>query len=318
MGKDSKLVEYLLRKVTTDYRIIFNNTTCDSVDVYKEVKSRPEIEIVTPKDKNGNNLSLYQLSKECGIASRHSRWCCSIFKEGAIKEYLCDEKNIIEYLGMRNEESATRANYEFEKKDDRFDKTWHIFLPIRKWTEFELWLYTIHNNIPINTKYLKGYSRVGCHIVCPFYTKSTWVLDKYWYISQYNRFHKIIENDFIKNEKWCRMNCTLDEYHLNWNGGQVREQPTEDVIKEFMQYKGLDNINLAKQYFSKTCCKTENHPKKPKNVYKKDEVAMNLKMFGRGINKFMCKSCMMKEFNWTKEDWDKQVERFKEQGCALF
>jgi hypothetical protein len=45
---------------------------------------------------------------------------------------------------------------------------------------------------------------------------------------------------------------------------------------------------------------------------------MNLKIHGRQVNKFYCKKCLMKEFDWTKEDWDKQVEAFKAQGCALF
>jgi len=45
---------------------------------------------------------------------------------------------------------------------------------------------------------------------------------------------------------------------------------------------------------------------------------MNMKMFGRNIEKFKCKKCLMKEFGWTKEDWNKQVEDFKMQGCKLF
>lgn len=119
------------------------------------------------------------------------------------------------------------------------------------------------------------------------------------------------------------MNCTCTEYHSNWNGGQVREQPTDEVIQEFMDYKGLDSKEVAMQYFNKTCCKVGNHISKkgnykPKNVYKKDEVAMNLKLFGRNINKFMCKKCLMKEMGWSKEDWDKEVEKFKQQGCNLF
>ena len=312
MGKDSKLVEHLLKKVTTDFTVIFNNTTCDSADVYKEVKKRPEIIMVTPKDENGRNLSLYKMAETNGFATRHHRWCCGIFKEGAIKDYLSDKKNIIEYLGMRNEESATRADYEFEKTDDRFDETWHIFLPIRKWTELEVWLYTIHNNIPINIKYKKGYRRVGCHVICPYYTSSTWVLDKYWCPFQYNRFHEKLSKDFWDREISCRLNCTEKEYHTNWNGGIVRKEPTEEVIKEFMEYKGFENIELAKQYFQKNC---EDCGKK---VYKKDEVAMNLKFFGRETNKFRCKKCFMKRFGWTKEQWDEQVARFKQTGCTLF
>lgn len=314
MGKDSKLTEYLVNKAGLIYHAIFNNTTCDSADVYKELKQRKDIEIITPKDKDGNNLSLYKMMENgTGIASRHSRWCCSIFKEGGTKQYCKDKHNIIFIYGMRNEESTTRSNYQDEWKNILWeDDTWVGCLPIRKWTELELWLYTIHNNIPINSKYKKGYSRVGCHICCPFYTKSTWILDKYWYKNQYDRFHKIIDKDFVEGEKWTRMNCTKEEYHMNWNGGLVREVPTEEVIREFQEYKGFESYNLAKQYFEKKCCNCG------KKVSKKNEVAMNLKLFGRNINKFYCKKCLMKEMGWNKEQWDKEIEKFKQQGCSLF
>ena len=314
MGKDSKLTEHLVNKAGLPYHAIFNNTTCDSADVYKEVKQRKDIEIITPKDKDGNNLSLYKMMENgTGIASRHSRWCCSIFKEGGTKQYCKDKHNIMFIYGMRNEESTTRSNYKDEWKNILWeDDTWVGCLPIRKWTELELWLYTIHNNIPINSKYKKGYSRVGCHICCPFYTKSTWILDKYWYKNQYDRFHRIIDKDFVEGEKWTRMNCTKEEYHMNWNGGLVREEPTEEVIKEFQEYKGFESYDLAKQYFEKKCCNCG------KKVSKKNEVAMNLKLFGRNINKFYCKKCLMKEMEWNKERWDKEVDKFKQQGCSLF
>ena len=45
---------------------------------------------------------------------------------------------------------------------------------------------------------------------------------------------------------------------------------------------------------------------------------MNMKLFGRNIEKFKCKKCLMKEMSWTKEDWNEQVESFKLQGCKLF
>jgi phosphoadenosine phosphosulfate reductase len=313
MGKDSKLTEYLLRKITTNYQPIFNNTTLDCADVYKEVKQRKDIKIITPKLSNGDTRSFYKMIEKYGTPSRFSRWCCSYFKEGATSQYLQNKNNIMFFMGMRNEESNTRSEYGWVIQNPNWNNSsWIGILPIRKWTEIELWLYTIYNNIPINPKYLKGYSRVGCHVACPYYTKSTWVLDKYWFPKAYNRFYAILEKDFKDNEKWTRMNCTCKEYHLNWNGGQVRNKPTDDVVKEFMDYKGLDNVELSRQYFTKRCMDCG------KNVYKKDEVAMNLKMFGRNINKFKCKKCLMKEFNWSKEDWDNQVKRFKDQNCKLF
>lgn len=316
MGKDSKLTEYLYNMSTGEYipkEIIFNNTTMDSAEVYKEVKSRPEINIVTVKNSDGTNRSFYNMVKKHGLPNRTLRWCCDYFKEGGTAQYMKGRDNLLLIMGMRNEESSTRSNYDFLWKNIQWEnETWQGLLPIRKWTELELWLYTIHNNIPINDKYKMGYSRVGCAIACPFYTKSTWVLDKYWYPTQFKRFHNILDEDFTKGEKWCRLNCTQKEYHTNWNGGLVRKEPTEEVIEEFCDYKGFDNIKLAEQYFSKDCVDCG------KSVRKKDEIAMNLKLMGRGINKFRCKKCLMKDMNWTKEDWDKQVERFKESGCSLF
>lgn len=315
MGKDSKLTEYLYNQSVgyIEKEIIFNNTTMDSAEVYREVLSRPEINIVTVKNSDGTNKSFYNMVKKHGLPNRTLRWCCDHFKEGGTAQYMNGRDNLLLIMGMRNEESSTRSNYDFLWKNIQWENdTWQGLLPIRKWTELELWLYTIHNNIPINQKYKMGYSRVGCAIACPFYTKSTWVLDKYWYPTQFKRFHNILDEDFTKGEKWCRLNCTQKEYHTNWNGGLIRKEPTKEVIEEFCEYKGFDNIKLAEQYFSKDCIECG------KSVRKKDEIAMNLKLMGRGINKFKCKKCLMKDNNWTKQDWDNQVERFKEQGCSLF
>lgn len=315
MGKDSKLTEYLYNQSVEEIpkEIIFNNTTMDSAEVYKEVLSRPEINIVTVKNSDGTNRSFYNMVNKHGLPNRTLRWCCDYFKEGGTSQYMSGRDNLLLIMGMRNEESSARSDYDFLWKNTQWkNETWQGLLPIRKWTELELWLYTIHNNIPINQKYKMGYSRVGCAIACPFYTKSTWILDKYWYPTQFKRFHNILDEDFTKGEKWCRLNCTQKEYHTNWNGGLVRKEPTEEVIEEFCEYKGFDNVKLAEQYFSKDCIECG------KAVRKKDEIAMNLKLMGRGINKFKCKKHLMQEMNWTKEEWDSQVERFKESGCSLF
>ena len=101
------------------------------------------------------------------------------------------------FLGMRNEESNGRSKYGDIWKNNKWDEEWNGILPIRKWKELDVWLYTLHNNIEINPKYKKGYARVGCAIACPFYTKSVWALDKYWYRSMYDRLQKILADDFL-------------------------------------------------------------------------------------------------------------------------
>ena len=115
------------------------------------------------------------------------------------------------------------------------------------------------------------------------------------------------------------MNCTLDEYiNQAWNGGVFREEPTEEVIKEYAEYSGIDE-SLAEQYFNKYCangCKTQSG--KQRKIKDKEILAMNMKLHGRNISKFMCKKCLMNMHNMTKDDWDMQVAEFKKQGCDLF
>ena len=37
------------------------------------------------------------------------------------------------------------------------------------------------------------------------------------------------------------MNCTINEYLTQaWNGGTFRNEPTQEVIDEFVEYTGID------------------------------------------------------------------------------
>ena len=68
----------------------------------------------------------------------------------------------------------------------------------------------------------------------------------------YNRWCEILTEDFFKNNKCIIMNCTEKEYHMCWNGGRLRDEPTQEVIKEFSEKNNLD-INVAQNYFNHTC-----------------------------------------------------------------
>jgi len=305
-GKDSTIVEYLVKHINPTVVLVFNNTSLDCADTYKHIKSRNDINVLNPKE------GFYQWIKKNIIPTRFSRGCCTLFKEGVTINYFDKNEKCIFFLGMRNEESNTRSKYEDEWKNEKWgNRDWIGILPIRKWTEEEVWLYILWKKLYINTKYKKGYSRVGCAVACPFYTKSTWILDKYWYPTMYKRWHDILEKDFKENYKWIRLNCTINEYHTCWNGGLLREQPTEEVIKEFAEYKGID-YEAAKKYFNHTC-KICN-----KKVNKKDEIAMNLKLLGRNINTYLCKKHLMEFLDINKEQWDRYIKEFKESGCSLF
>lgn len=254
------------------------------------------------------------------IPSRLNRFCCNYFKESPTIDYFPNDESLIFLFGMRNQESVRRSGYKDIWKNEKWgERDWIALLPIRQWSEFDVWLYILSEDIEINDKYRYGYDRVGCGIACPNYTKYTWVLDKYWYPYLFDRWRNILRNDFINNNKWLIMNCTVDEYVTKaWTGGVYRDEPTEDVISEFSQYSGLD-ISIARKYFNRYCANgCINKRRQPLRIKDRNALAMNMKMFGRNINHFLCKKCLMKEFGWSKSQWDEKVSEFKAQGCQLF
>lgn len=115
------------------------------------------------------------------------------------------------------------------------------------------------------------------------------------------------------------MNCTVDEYVSKaWNGGVFRAEPTEAVIKEYASHAGLD-VSVAEKYFNRYCANgCLNKRRQPLKIKDRDTLAMNMKLFGRGIDRFLCKKCLMKELDYDSEKWDAQVRAFREQGCKLF
>lgn len=312
MGKDSMLTCHLVRKLYPETKAIFNNTSLDCADTYRMVKTFPNCEIMNPEK------GFYQyVESDHMIPTRFARFCCRIFKVGVMVSQLDHDHPYLMWMGMRNEESNTRSGYQDEWiNEQEWGKTcWQGILPIRKWSEMDVWLYTIWKNIEINSKYKKGYSRCGCNIACPFYTKSTWILDKYWYPQAYERWRNILKEDFIANKKWIIMNCTIDEYLTQaWNGGTFRDEPTDEVIQEFAEYNGLNvgDTKVARQYFNKYCDECE------KRIKDKTTLAMNMKFHGRDVSKFLCKKCFKKLYEMDDDKWNMYVESFKRDGCALF
>ena len=310
-GKDSMVTLDLVHKVDPTIPVVFNNTSLDCADTYRMVKSHKDWIITNPTE------GFYHWIERLNyIPTRFSRACCTIFKEGQGDNFFKNQNitNLVQFIGVRNDESAKRADREDMTQSPKWNNNnWYACLPIRKYNDLDVWLYILKYNLEINPKYQKGYHRVGCAMACPYSTKYTWILDKYWYPTMRTRWENTLRKSFIKNQWWTGKNCTVDEFVAEaWNGASYRPEPTEEVIKEFMEYKGLTDRNVALQYFNKTCCECG------KNVRQNDVLAMNLKLHGRTTNKIYCKKCLMKELGMSKEEWDNNVADFKAEGCTLF
>ena len=308
-GKDSMVLECLVNKIIPNIETIFCNTSLDSLETYRIVKAHKNWIIINP------DFGFYNWIKEENyIPNRYSRGCCTLFKEGTSTKYYKNENKILFFFGIRNDESNKRTNREYIEHNPKWGtKDWWYCNPIRKWTELDIWLYTLKNNLEINPLYKKGYKRCGCSIACPFATKYTWVLDEYWKPKMRQRWLKILEKDFIDNQRWTQMLCTKDEYcNIVWNGTMLRKEPNDEVLNEFMQYKGFNDKKLALQYFNRVCERCG------KSVRQKDVIAMNLKYHGRNTNKIYCKNCLISELNITKLKYEQDMRNFKRQGCDLF
>jgi len=314
-GKDSAVTLHLGRKLFPDMLAIFGNTSLDCADTYKHAKATHNVLTINPKEGFYQWRERYQY-----IPTRFNRACCDIFKEGSMIEHLDESdkynnREILFLMGMRNEESSGRSGYGDEWRNNKWgDRKWDALLPIRKWTEFDVWLYILKEGVDFNEKYRKGYMRVGCAIACPYSNMSTWMLDQYWYKNMYDRWHNILEKDFINNQKWGRLNCTLEEYHSVWNGGKIRKEPTEAVVIELMKHKGLDDIEVAKSYFNNTCCEIDCN----KNVVDSDLVAMNMKFLGRNTQNMYCKKHFRIRLDMSVKEYNQHVEDFKIDECNLF
>lgn len=317
-GKDSMVVTYLAEKAGLVFETYFNVTTLDVAESNRMARHNG-YQFIHPNPKYGGFYK-YIRQYEGMIPSRLNRFCCQYFKENPTIEHFDASDRLLFLFGMRNQESTARSGYQDVWKNEKWrDRDWIALLPIRTWSDFDVWLYTLYHGIEINAKYRYGYDRVGCGIACPNYTKYTWVLDQYWYPSLFNRWRDILRKDFVSQNKWLIMNCTVEEYVTRaWNGGVYRPEPTEEVIQEYAQYADLD-IGVARKYFNRYCANgCLNKRRQPLKIKDKDTLAMNMKMFGRDISKFLCKKCLMKEFGWTTSQWDAKVADFKSQGCKLF
>jgi len=315
------LMMYLANKAGLIFTTEFNATT---LDVGESTKMAKELgfKFVLPDLKKYGGY--YQwCERENIIPNRLTRACCQYYKENATRDSHDKDDTLLFLFGMRNDESNSRSEYQDEWVNNKWNApNWLGILPIRKWTEFDVWLYILRENIQINFKYKMGYARVGCAIACPNYTKSTWLLDKYWYNPMFNRWRKILRKDFISNNKWIIMNCTIEEYvQKAWNGGVYRDIPTLEVIKEFAQYNNLDDedTSIAEKYFNKYCsngCK--NKRGNSLKIKDKNTLAMNMKFHGRQTEKFLCKKCFMNLYNMNEDTWNNYIAEFKIAGCALF
>ena len=201
-GKDSTVTSDIVMRALSEPKIlhIFGDTTLEFPETMRYVdrfkKEHPQTPVLSSRNKDKD---FEELCKLVGPPSRVMRWCCTIFKTGAIqrkiKTLFRNKNKIITFYGIRRSESASRSKYERETEGSKITKQITIS-PIIDWMDFDVWLYMLTTKIDFDYAYRLGYARVGCWC-CPNNSGWSEFLSKIHMPQQSERFRQMLI-DFAK------------------------------------------------------------------------------------------------------------------------
>lgn len=320
-------IEYADIYNNLNWEISFSNTSNDTADTYKYIKTelpKDKLHIVNPK------IGFYQWIikvKNYFIPSALVRNCCSTFKEGQINKYYDKKENIIMVLGLRKYESSKRSKYDYIMDFDyiknilemtpNMPSAWIKFNPIVEWKDEEIWLYILREQVKYNNQYNIGFNRCGC-LICPYQSDYIDLLIEENYPHQWNRWLKILEKNYEITDVANRLKWTIEEWvNGKWKQGTsveqeiIQKKATKENIHRLAEVKGISE-EVAQKYFQRKCsCGKKLNP---------DEVALNLKIYGRGmeLEKMQCKKCFCSENNITGKEYLDKIHNFRNNGCELF
>lgn len=196
-GKDSTVTASLVMRALGTARIlhIFGDTTLEFpfteeyVERYR--REHPSTPVISSRNKEKNFEELCEL---LGPPSRVMRWCCTVFKTGAIqrkiKTLFHDKERILTFYGIRRSESASRSKYGRESDSPKITKQITVS-PIIDWLDFDVWLYLLSSGTDFNDAYRLGYARVGCWC-CPNNTAWSEFLSRVHMPDKWAHFRQIL------------------------------------------------------------------------------------------------------------------------------
>ena len=285
-GKDSTVVADLCKRALDGpgkkILHIFGDTTLEFpmteqyVAQYK--KENPKTPMISSRNKEKNFEELCEI---VGPPSRVMRWCCTIFKTGAINQKISalfrGKKRIVAFQGIRHSESASRSKYERTSTNSKIAKQLTL-CPIIEWFDFDVWLYLMTTGIAFNSAYRLGYARVGCYC-CP--NNSLWseFLSSIFIPDKYNDFQNLLidfakkvgKKDaevYVKEGKWKARQggngldyarksivsyepCVKEENAFNYDLTRPITEELYELFKPFGTYQPeLGNKRLGEAYFT--------------------------------------------------------------------
>ncbi|NLE27690.1 MAG: phosphoadenosine phosphosulfate reductase family protein [Clostridiaceae bacterium] len=220
-GKDSCVLLDLVKKALPkgSFVVVFGDTGMEFPDTYEVIRKTEQqcLEDKIPFYSAKSHLNPKESWEMFGPPSRTLRWCCSVHKSTPqtlkLREITGkDNYTGLAFVGVRAQESATRAEYEYENYGKKV-KGQYDFYPILEWTSAEVFLYSFANDILINDTYKKGISRAGC-LICPMSGGLSEHMRRVIYPDAITKYFTLIRNtsdkpftdsrfsDFMKRGAW--------------------------------------------------------------------------------------------------------------------
>lgn len=200
-GKDSTVTSHIVNKALGTNKVlhVFGDTTLEfpyTLEYKKRFSKNEEsqgVRVLTAKNREKN---FEELCEVVGPPSRVMRWCCTVFKTGAIQKTISsafkDKNNILSFQGIRHSESISRSKYERESESPKISKQ-TVASPIIEWIDYDVWLYILTTKIDFNDAYRLGWTRVGCWC-CPNNGGWSEFLVKIHMYDQYVHWHEVLVN----------------------------------------------------------------------------------------------------------------------------
>ncbi len=239
-GKDSLVVLDLVSETLNDYYVIFNDTTLELPDTYKnvhEVECKLGVEIRWARA----IVDFAEIVRQYAPPARDFRYCCKMLKLAPISELLnkIAPSGSVSIVGQRKYESSLRARLP-SIAQSRWVAGTVVAAPINEWTSLHVWLYILSRDLPYNKAYEKGFDRIGCW-VCPANELAEIELARVWYPELYEWWQSLLEEircELKLPELWLRLG--LWRWRMKYPGDMrkfielnVRKAHPEGLLEEY-------------------------------------------------------------------------------------
>lgn len=169
-GKDSTVASMLAQRAFPTERIphIFADTTIELPSTYEFLREFRRINPAIPLLVGLPARDFFELCREIGPPSRIQRWCCATHKAAPLTDLLRvvgGQRQVLAVAGLRRTESNRRARYGKVIDDGKIGLQ-VLVNPVADWCDFDVWLWLLRHDTPVNSAYYLGLDRVGCAF-CP-------------------------------------------------------------------------------------------------------------------------------------------------------